>query len=236
MNEENNNEENNRWSSFLSNFQDLLALVRQVAILSFFAVLIFQPTWLTTSLKKIGLALGEAGFTEVNFAGLKQDLEKLREQAKDTELNTQQSQESLEKAVKLLQQEDPKIEEAISQINKAQEQLGFAREQIKEISSSQPSPQSQISDQWGVVIGADSSIEAAKDEVNTAKNRGFEDVMILRRDGWYRTVIRFSSKKEAEVALPDISNEIRESSYIRNLNEWCEIISDSKSQEFKECK
>lgn len=229
-------EEKSRWSLLLSDSRDSLALFREIATLTVLAILIFKSTWLITPLKNMGLALEEAGFTELNIGGLKQDLKILREKAKDTGLNTQQSQESLEKAIAILNQPNPNIKDAISQINLAQNRLGFTKKQIEEIVSVSPSPtQPRNADQWVVVIGADSTIDGAKDEVKTAKSKGFENVRILLRDGWYRTVIGFSSEKEAKDAVPDISNQIREGSYPRNLTTWCEKIIMDKSGEFEEC-
>jgi SPOR domain len=144
--------------------------------------------------------------------------------------------ESLENAKKILQRSNPSTDEALAQISKAMDQLHFTQKDIKSAITQSSSPR-QNAEQWVVVIGADRKIGDAKDEVNTAQSKGFENVTILLRDGWYRTIIPFSSENDANAALSDISKRIRQGSYTRNLTTWCKQIIETseESVKFKKC-
>jgi hypothetical protein len=136
--------EENRWSQLLKSFRDSLALVREVAILAILAVLIFDASRITPILTKIGLALEDAGFTEVSIGGAKQDLKRLREKIEDTGLNAQQAQESLTDAKTALEKVLNEqlnanvaggVKDAISFISLSQTHLGFAKKQIQAAAS-----------------------------------------------------------------------------------------------------
>lgn len=245
--------EGSRWSRFLEASRSSLALIRELSILAVLAVLIINASWITPVLTKIGLALEDAGFTEITIGGVKQDLSRLRDKIEDTGLNTQQAQESLLEAKTLLKQvanAEPdtsfadSVNQAISQIVLTEERLGLSKRQIADITASPPSTdrtqvaQSSIperEDQWIVVIGGDRTIEGAKDEVRRAADKGFVDSKILLLDGWYRTVLAYSSKSDAQAALPKISNDIREGAYVRNLATWCDKLTPTDSDDIEEC-
>lgn len=245
--------EESRWSHFLKGFRYSLTLVREVAILAILAVLIFDASRITPVLTKIGLALEKAGFTELNIGGVKQDLTKLREKIQDTRLNAQQAQESLTKAITVLQKaqsEQPNanifssIKDAISLISSSQTHLGFAKQQIQEATAAtvprtdtQAQPVPSDRKPWVIVVGADRTLQAAQDEVKLAKSKGFENAKILLRDDWYRTVVPFATEQEAAAKLAQISNQIREGSYIRDLNKWCGKLEPKESEagKFEEC-
>lgn len=242
-------EEESRWSHLLKDFRESLTFVREVAILAILAVLIFDASRITPILTKIGLALEKAGFTEVNVGGVKQDLTRLREKAQDTGLNTQQAQESLTKAITALQNAQSKqpnanvassIKDAITLISSSQLHLGFIKRQIQEVTATsapgtgtqtQPVPSNRKP--WVVVVGADRTLKAAQAEVEIAKSKGFEDARILLRDDWYRTVVPFPTEQQAAAKLTEISTQIREGSFIRDLNKWCEKLQSKESGEGK---
>ena len=245
--------EESRWSHFSKSFRDSLTLVREVAILAILAVLIFDASRITPILTKIGLALEKAGFTEVSIGGVKQDLKRLREKIEDTGLNAEQAQESLTKAITVLQKVQNEqlntnvassIKDAISLISSSQTHLGFAKQQIQEVTSAttprtdtQTQPVPSASKPWAVVVGADRTLKAAQDEVRLAKSKGFENAKILLRGNQYRTVIPFATEKEADDKLPQISKQIREGSYVRDLNKWCAKLEPTESEEgkFEKC-
>jgi hypothetical protein len=52
------------------------------------------------------------------------------------------------------------------------------------------------------------------------RRRGFENVQILIKSEWYRTIIVFEDPAVAEEQLAGIK-EISESAYIINLPSWC---------------
>lgn len=246
-------DEENRWSHLLKSSRDSLTLARDAAILAILAVLVIDASRITPVLTKIGLALEKAGFTEVNVGGVKQDLTRLREKAQDTGLNTQQAQESLSKAITALKNAQSKqpsgnvassIKDAITFISSSQQHLGFIKQQSQEATGAsapenstqtQPVPSNRKS--WVVVVGADLTLKAAQAEVVIAKARGFKGASILFRDDWYRTVLPFATEQQAAAKLAEISTQIREGSFIRDLNKWCGKLEARESGEgrYDEC-
>lgn len=78
-------------------------------------------------------------------------------------------------------------------------------------------------EQWGVVFGGDRDIGQAQYEVTRAKkNRpSYSSAALFYRSGWYRSVILFPRKKEAQAALSNIHNQLRKGSYVINVDDWC---------------
>ncbi|HAY22692.1 MAG TPA: hypothetical protein DCY27_11110 [Desulfobacterales bacterium] len=87
----------------------------------------------------------------------------------------------------------------------------------------------------GIVIGADKTLDEARHEVKRAKIQGFGDVAIYRRQGMYRTVLRFPSREEAEKALPKIREIVRDSSYLVILDKWCPNAKETENGLVFEC-
>jgi len=74
---------------------------------------------------------------------------------------------------------------------------------------------------WGIVIGSDTTLEAALDEVRTAQEYGYEAV-VYYRGGWFATVVGpFPSQEVAESVNIVIRSEIRDSAFVINFNSWC---------------
>ena len=57
---------------------------------------------------------------------------------------------------------------------------------------------------WGVVIGADTSLEGANNEIQIDKGYGFENIKIYFRQNYYRSVILFSSKGDAAGGIDEM--------------------------------
>jgi len=74
---------------------------------------------------------------------------------------------------------------------------------------------------WGIVAGADRKKEAALYELNRLLETGYENVQLWKKEDWYRTMVVYQNKSEAEKQLPALKRRFRESAYIVNLNEWC---------------
>lgn len=76
---------------------------------------------------------------------------------------------------------------------------------------------------WVVVLGADRTLEAAEDEKRFVEDRlpgTFVD--ILRRDGWYRTVVYFETAEQANAAMPELERAARQKGiYVRATQIWC---------------
>jgi hypothetical protein len=243
---------NGESSNFINNIENYLTIFQKIVILGFLLTLIFRTEWVTPILKKIGQSLQKAGFTEATFLGFKQDLTKIDNKIQETDLNTEQAQESLTKAIKILEGAKEKsvdsritgnIEKALSLIALSQIQVGFAKKQIQEAKSiterttniSNPRPLSD--NNWIVVVSADKTPKSAQDEVNRSKNNGFKNAKILFRENQYRTVIPFATQQEADDNLPNIRRKIRQGSYLRNINKWCTSLEPAKADDiaFEKC-
>lgn len=78
-------------------------------------------------------------------------------------------------------------------------------------------------EQWGVVFGGDRDISQAQYEINRAINNrpSYPQVAIFYRGGWYRSVILFQGRTEAQAALSNIHTQLRRGSYVINVDDWC---------------
>ena len=74
---------------------------------------------------------------------------------------------------------------------------------------------------WSIVFGADRTIESGQDEIDKALAMDYTNAILVRRNGWYRSVIKFSSMTEAQTNIHQINQEIRRGSYIVDLDSWC---------------
>lgn len=83
---------------------------------------------------------------------------------------------------------------------------------------------------WGVVVGHDDSLDAARPEVEKAKAEGFAATVYKKRT-WYITVAvghvgqeqgGFVSEDDAASANFDLSAHVRQGTYVVQLKKWCE--------------
>jgi hypothetical protein len=78
--------------------------------------------------------------------------------------------------------------------------------------------------QWGIVIGADKTKQEAQDEINRAERALKRRASLYLCNGWYRTVVEYSSKSGAANALrqalrdPSLS---KNKPYVVPLATWC---------------
>lgn len=81
---------------------------------------------------------------------------------------------------------------------------------------------------WAVVFGADRTLASAQHEIKvTAKKAGIDNAEILLRGGFYRSVVIFVNKQDAEEARERLKP-LSSGSYIVDLNQWCQSITDQK--------
>jgi hypothetical protein len=74
---------------------------------------------------------------------------------------------------------------------------------------------------WGVVVGSDTSLAAANDEVQHVKEQGLSPTVFLRQ-GYYATVATgFPDQQTAEAEAITLRAKIRSSSFVVNINSWC---------------
>ncbi|EPX77132.1 SPOR domain-containing protein [Litoreibacter arenae] len=77
---------------------------------------------------------------------------------------------------------------------------------------------------WVVVLGADRSLDAARDEQRQIAARLDRiEIDLILRDNWYRTVAFFETAAQAEAALPTLEQAARRKGiYARATTIWCE--------------
>lgn len=88
---------------------------------------------------------------------------------------------------------------------------------------------------WAILVGADKDEESARHELSIFRRQRFRDVRIYIKSGWYRTVIVFEDRSEAETQLKGIKKSA-ESAYIVNLSTWCPTSVEKESGVLFECK
>ena len=97
----------------------------------------------------------------------------------------------------------------------------------------QPRP---VQGQWGIIIGANKTFAAAEDEVKAAIKEGISknEVQIYQRNDWFRTVIIFSNREQAEEKISK-PRTIPDSAYIVNFNSWCPKKAKVEEQNYFQC-
>lgn len=73
-----------------------------------------------------------------------------------------------------------------------------------------------------VVAGADRTLEAAQFEVKKLEAAGFQDVQVVKRGDWYRTVVPVAADTTAATTLARVKEEVRPSAYAVNMRRWCD--------------
>lgn len=79
---------------------------------------------------------------------------------------------------------------------------------------------------FAVVVGADTSLAAAADEVRKAASWAARQtpprpVRVYRRSGAFHTTVLFDSSQSALAALPALRAATRSDAYIADLRSWC---------------
>lgn len=73
---------------------------------------------------------------------------------------------------------------------------------------------------FGIVFGADSSRDAAMDEVRKAEKISKAPITLFKRQGTIRSVAGFATRDDANAALPVFAR-MRSDSYVVDLRSWC---------------
>ena len=110
-----------------------------------------------------------------------------------------------------------------------------AKKSVRKITTEAQRLSSQIGE-WGIVAGADKTLDAAQYEVGRAHKQGYSDVKIYLRDNVYRTVIGpFGTQDEARIDLIEVKQAINKSAYVVNMNSWCSSAKSNKGEAFWTC-
>jgi len=229
--------------SILGIWKDLVALVRDTALLALGILLLVFPT-------KFNDVLVNAGFEEGSVVGFKwkaklvESDQALKEaQANITDLAAQnekltkaltdvqaKSTDSIEKQrLTELEEENKKLKVASAKVE-ANVQATIAGNAAL-VEKAQTSSTTIV--KWGVVYGGDTKLTSAQYEIGAiAKKFELTNTAIFFRQGSYRSVAIASNRSEAEQLLFKAKNR-RSDSYIVNFGKWCP--STSQKDGYVEC-
>lgn len=91
-----------------------------------------------------------------------------------------------------------------------------------------------VNSTFGVVFGADKTIDEANYEVSVkAKKIGVDNAQIFLRSGLYRSVAVYPSRAEAEEALGKLK-QLRQDSFVVDMTKWCP--NTTRQSQYFECK
>jgi peptidoglycan hydrolase-like protein with peptidoglycan-binding domain len=79
-----------------------------------------------------------------------------------------------------------------------------------------------------IVVDADRTIEGANAKASSLRSDGFENVSVLLRNGWYRTVVGFTNAGNRDAALAGIRT-LKADAYPTFMPSWCPMRTDRAS-------
>ena len=217
--------------------RDLLALLRDGALVLIFLMLLLIPG-------VIGERLSSAGFEEGSLMGFK-----WKNKAQDYGAEAIKLKQALEAANRQVIAQTAQLKSTSAELARLQanasspqqaatlDRLSKASERVAQqslVTSSRVADQLRSSQpvlldaretlgaapQWAVVMGADTSLAEAQVESRRAAMRGIPNVGIYLRQGRYRTVALASDKATAEGLLPTARVRARDA-YVVRFNRWC---------------
>jgi hypothetical protein len=226
-------EEKSKFKSRIEATKSFVGLIRESAIIFVVLFLVFLPSQFNVIMQKAGFSKLDLG-----FASWENELMASTNKMKDANQFIAQYQNDLEEiktSVKKLEDNpslDQESREEINKINQKVELSVDASQQIRQDLENNITKQMQILDKirpegereggrWIIVSGADKKLEEARFEQERLLGKGYEDVRILLRERWYRTVIVFPNRESAENELPGLKRTFRESAFMVNADEWC---------------
>lgn len=83
----------------------------------------------------------------------------------------------------------------------------------------QPAPQA--AGDWGLVLGADETVEKAMDEVKSARRTLAIEAAIFKCGSWFRTVGVFKDKNTSLLYLSKARRYSRYKPYVVDMRSWC---------------
>lgn len=117
-------------------------------------------------------------------------------------------------------------EPEIKEIAKLQEINEVFEQSLVATSNSEPKPNSK---EWLIIAGGDTTIEAAQDELDKAKNISPE-AKIYKKGNMFRTVVpNFFSRKDALSRLPDVKKTVNSDAYVVSLSSWCRSVQNNSN-------
>jgi hypothetical protein len=99
--------------------------------------------------------------------------------------------------------------------------------QNKPLISQNLPPVKPVSEEWLIIAGGDSTIEAARNELNKARKVS-PDARIYKKGNMFRTVIpNFANRDEANRRLPEVKRVVNSDAYINVLKNWCTSVEEN---------
>ena len=225
-------EEKSKFQQNLSTARSVLALVRESSIIIVILVILFWPDMLQNVLKKAGFRELDLGFLkwQKEIEAAQQEVQDANQILAQVQKEIGETKESIE-VIKNTPDLNPVTKENItnlsSKLEKSYNATTVARGNLQQNIAAQDKFINEYqkvipleNGPWAILVGADKDEEAARYELNQFRRQRFRDVRIYIKSGWYRTVIVFEERSEAETQLKRIK-ERAESAYIINLSTWC---------------
>lgn len=205
----------------------LFDLLRSIVVFGVILFVLVRPSFVSDWMKATNL-------DEVDLPGakFKRGLAQVDQSAKELQVAVTKLEERLEASQKALEQAATgpnagKVQETIEAnekvIEAAQATKAGASQTLQRNSTEIGDAQKALQGEWGVVFGADTSVDSAEPEVERARHQGLSNTVIFRRQDWFRSTVIFGSREDALSALPTIKALSANSSgaYIVNLPTWC---------------
>jgi hypothetical protein len=221
---------------FANTLRNVLTAIRDLTLFILIVLLFTIPDC-------VGTQLAKAGFTKIEAAGVSW------ENAQEATAATGDAQQQIEEMKKTVDTALATLNDAMATLNapsstttpETKKEIASATAQLRSVNTTLGTTARKLEvsrraqdvllqetkaeapddgGAWGIVLGADKGPREAQFEVARAKRAGADDIAIYERDGWLRTVVRYTSRESADAALATMRS-LRESAYIVNLTRWC---------------
>jgi hypothetical protein len=242
-NARNEDQKKNLFSTWLPLGKDSVALLRDSALFVLVLLLLFFPNTFNT-------ILSNAGFEEGSFVGFKWkpkllDSDKALKETQGLIAELREQNDKLSKALGDAQSKlsDPALKEQYAKLEEANKQLNIASSQVEDSVASTIASNATLVEKvqsgvdtrttWGVVFGADTTLDDAKHEVETvAPKLGLPNASIYFRRGLYRSVSVSGSRSDAEQALSRARQRPAGGELV-DMTTWCPISNEKNG--YREC-
>ena len=226
--------------------KSVLDVVKQLAFVTFVAVLVTWPSGIGALFAKVGITEGDIldfkwksnlKATDAELQQAQIDKDQLTSQLRlpnDTirkqnelivSINTHPSSAATSERVdSAVSAAKSTIDQNHAAILMAQANSQIAQQTIVQNSSlvaSTAANAGEASSQWIVLAGSDTTEAAATPEVDRAVKAGFMNAKIFYNRGVYRTAIIYPDRQTAGAALPTVKDRMRQDAYLVGLNKWC---------------
>jgi hypothetical protein len=207
-------------SSLVGVGKDLVALLRDAALLLIAVLLVAFPVTFNDILQK-------AGFEEGSVVGFKWKAKLVETDAAQAQQQT--SSESLKQELSDLTQSNAQLQVASSKVVASlANTISSNAPLVRKAQTSIGTPTS-----WGVVFGGDTALDPALYEVKYAGSKlGVPNVFVYARQGSYRSVALADDRAMADQLLLKAKSR-RPDAYVVNMLTWCPTVEDKG--DYREC-